>query len=302
MASFMKKIISFFVRQYWNLFSTHKWYILYREGDGDAWKRLNHKGNVSRADPFIVSSHGVDYVFYEEFNIHERHGYIGVGQIDRKNASLINNKILLKENYHLSFPFIFQFDGNYYLIPESSSNNTIDLYKFITFPYKLEKVKTLLSNINAVDSILYHSNNVWWLITSVSDNDGVERSTTSLYSAVNFLSDKFIPHQKNPFPLGSRFARGAGSILERNGKSYRVSQDCSSRYGFKVDFSEIVELNNLEYSVQAEFSIYPPKGYIAFHTYNEANGVAVADGKVIVMSPSVLMINMYKAIKYKITS
>ena len=44
-------------------------------------------------------------------------------------------------------------DSELYIMPESSSNNTIDLYKCIDFPYKWKK-KTLIDNILAVDSNL----------------------------------------------------------------------------------------------------------------------------------------------------
>ena len=38
------------------------------------------------------------------------------------NSKLINIQDILVKNYHLSYPFIYKFKKNYYLIPETHEN------------------------------------------------------------------------------------------------------------------------------------------------------------------------------------
>ena len=159
-------MFSFFKKIYWNVFSTHQWFILYRDNGDGKWIRLKQPIDVSRADAFVVMENGKVYIFFEEFKIEERHGYLCVGELNKTKQSLDNVRVVLEKKYHLSFPNVFKYQDKYYMIPESHENNSIELYEFVDFPYKLKKTRDLISNVNAVDSVFLQKDNLCYLFTN----------------------------------------------------------------------------------------------------------------------------------------
>ena len=160
MFNIIKKIIE-------NLFKTHQWCILIKKSNESVWVRLKQPKDVSRADPFIVYKDGKYYIFFEEFDIKKRHGYLCAGEYCQNCNEIKNIRVILNEKYHLSFPNVFLYKNEYYMIPESSENKTIDLYKFINFPYNLVKIKTLINNISAADNVLLFKDQKVYLFTSL---------------------------------------------------------------------------------------------------------------------------------------
>ena len=296
-------MFNFFKKLYWIIFSTHQWFILYKNKDSDKWIRLKQPKNVSRADSFIVYENGRYYIFFEEFDIKKRHGYLCVGELDQSNNTLKNVKSILKKDYHLSFPNVFKYKDKYYMIPESHANNSVDLYEFIDFPYKLQKVKTLLKG-NYADSVLLNYKNNWFLFTNKSEEkNDLHSKNLSIFISNDFLNEEFKEYHNNPVVTDQTYARMGGQFFTQNNKLYRVSQDCKKRYGYKINIMEVMKLNQTEYQEKCVKMLYPPKGYIAFHTLNSAKDIEVADGKVIVMNIKTFFIgimNLFRIIFKKI--
>ena len=179
------------------------------------------------ADPFLIEHNEEIYVFFEiekwiNKKINKVKGVIGV-------AKLSNNKLhylgtVLEENFHLSFPFILKYNNNIFMLPESSENKTLCLYKNISFPFKWEKHKVLLEG-NFVDSILFFENDQWKLIV-LEDN-----KFTNLYVASS-LDEEFI-FSKTLYINNKAIGRNGGYV-----KGFRVVQDCSIKYGEKIYFLE----------------------------------------------------------------
>ena len=277
MSNILKKI-------YWIIFSTHQWYILYRKKGTKKWIKINQPKNISRADTFVVYENNKYYIFFEEFDMKKRHGYLCVGELNQEKNSLDNVKVILKKDYHLSFPNVFKFNDKYYMMPESHANNEIALYEFEEFPYKLKKVKTLLKG-NYADSVLLEYKNKWYLFTNKSENeDDLHANNLSIFLSENLLNNNFKEYHNNPVVTDSEFARMGGQFIKEKNKLYRVSQDCKIRYGYKINIMEVEKLNEKEYKERCIKIIYPPKGYIAFHTLNNAKDIEVADGKIAVIN------------------
>ncbi|NQY09674.1 MAG: hypothetical protein HRT71_09195 [Flavobacteriales bacterium] len=74
---------------------------------------------------------------------------------------------ILEKDYHLSYPFVFEGDGTYYVIPEGKVNNNIELYKCLQFPFKWELEKVIMDDIAAIDTTVHFENGKYWLFTSV---------------------------------------------------------------------------------------------------------------------------------------
>jgi hypothetical protein len=295
-------MFNFFKKIYWIIFSTHQWFILYKQKDNKEWIRLKQPKNVSRADSFVVYEKDKYYIFFEEFDIEQRKGCLCVGELNQANNTLDNVEIILKKDYHLSFPNVFKYEDKYYMMPESHANNTIDLYEFIDFPYKLKKVKTLLRG-NYADSVLLNYENNWFLFANKSENENDLHSKNLSIFQSNSIFEDFKEFHKNPVITNNEFSRMGGQFFTQNNKLYRVSQDCKKRYGYKINIIEVVRLNKTEYEEKCIKMIYPPKGYIAFHTLNSAKNIEVADGKVIIINIKTILngvVNLYKVFKRKI--
>ena len=263
--------------------STHQWVILVRLPNC-SFIRLKQPRNVSRADPFVVKCKNENkiFIFFEEFDIEIRHGYLCVGELDYKNRKLVNVQTILKCDYHLSFPNVFRYQDKYYMIPESSKNFSIDLYVFTDFPYKVKKIKTLLRGISAADTVFYEKDGYCYILSSIKTEAGdLHSKNLSLFYSDNLLHGEFKPHPMNPISTSAEFSRNAGSIFKLENDLYRVSQNCSLIYGSNVNLMRIKKFSEVEYEEILIGKIYPPHGYIAFHTYNELNGILVADAKLI---------------------
>jgi hypothetical protein len=233
------------------------------------------------ADPFIIKKDNRTFIFFEEYIYSKGKGDISVLEIDSENRSSTAVTVLDKP-YHLSYPFLYIWENEIYMIPETSGNRTIELYKAVEFPYKWELVKVLIDDINAVDATIIHYNNKFWMFANVF----IEGSS-SLDELHIFFSDHLLgewkPHQMNPVVSNASSARPAGNIFLKEGKLIRPSQDCSFSYGYSVKFNEIVELTEEAYNEQLLSEMKPNwlKNNKGTHTYNFNEDYEIIDGKIV---------------------
>jgi len=268
-----------------SMFYSCQWTLLFGLGDGvprsfRTFKKLVPPRNRFWADPFVVHRSGRYYVFIEEFDYAQDKGHISMLTID-ENGDHTEPVKVLEQPYHLSYPFVFEWDSNTYMIPESAENRRVEVYRCTEFPRKWEFHKVLMEGIAAFDSTLLQYQGKWWLFANVPENDGATGSDELfLYYADDPLVDEWRPHPKNPVVSDIRRARPAGRIFERDGILYRPSQDCSTRYGYGLKINHILELSETEYREKEVDSIEPKwdKHIIGVHTFNHAGRLTVIDG------------------------
>ena len=95
------------------------------------------------ADPFLVKEAETWNLFFEVYNNDTRQGDLAVAT--SKNTWIWHyEKVILDEPFHLSYPYVFKSEDEYYLIPESFEDNSIRLYKADQFPTHWSYVKTLV--------------------------------------------------------------------------------------------------------------------------------------------------------------
>ena len=201
------------------------------------------------ADPFIVNENGVWYMFFEAFNSTTNNGEIGCAT-SSNGFKWDYQKIVLKESFHLSYPYVFKWNGHYYMIPESYQANSIRLYKATSFPDTWSLESTLISGGPFVDTNIMRFNNKWWLFTSTSD------STLLLYYSDTLLGPWTAHHQNPIVSSNPKIARTGGRMTQYNGKMYRYAQDDSSSYGNRLRVFEINELTTTTFQ-ETEISESP---------------------------------------------
>lgn len=187
---------------------------------------------------------------------------------------------VLEKPYHLSYPFVFEWDGKVYMVPKSRANKTIDLYECVEFPYRWRFTKTLIANISAVDLTLLHHAGKWWLFTAVSENEAAAPNVELfLFYSDDLLDGQWTSHPRNPIVSDARSARPAGSLLLESGKLFRPSQNCTETYGHGFDLNEITVLSELDYCERRTISVRPDwdRGILATHTYAHQGSLTVID-------------------------
>lgn len=290
--SFLKLFIPLFWqklrRKCWKLFNYEQWIMLYAFGKQDApstsvyrYKQILPPGDRYWADPCVVYENGKHYIFFEEviYDKKGEKGHLCVSEISR-DGTLTPPVEILKRPYHLSYPFVFKHEGQYYLIPESEANNTVEIYQAAEFPHKWEFKMNLMEGLKAVDPTLYYKDNRFWLFVNIMEMEGASYSEELfLFSSDTLLSRDWKAHPQNPIVSDVRSARPAGKIFEHEGKLYRPSQDCAGRYGYATVISEITTWNDKVYREQKVSGITPSwdDKVLATHTLSFEKGLTMID-------------------------
>jgi hypothetical protein len=261
-----------------------KWNIAYKFSEN--WKDFNlsnlikipNPDNRYFADPFIWKEGQVYYCFVEDFNINLNRACISVFEISSEGYKFIGE--VLKENFHLSYPFIFKSDGQLYMCPETHEINEIRIYKCKNFPLEWELEKTLMKNISAVDTSIFFRENQWWLLTNMCSakiNDFTNE--LHIYSSDHFLKNNWIPHENNPVIIDTLKGRNGGLIID-DLDIYRVFQRQGFNiYGEAIGLAKILKLNKTYYKEDDKFKIEPNffSNIHGTHTFNYHKGLLVID-------------------------
>lgn len=197
------------------------------------------------ADPFMIRDKDTWYMFFEVLNSFNNKGEIGLAT---SNDGLHWNyqQIVIKEQFHLSYPYIFNFQNEYYMIPESYEANSIRLYKAVDFPTKWEFVKTLIDGKDYVDSSVFNFHEMWWMFTSSSQSDILR-----LYYSDDLMG-QWIEHPQSPIIKDNlNIARPGGRVVVCDRKIFRYTQDDEHLYGNQVRAFEITDLTTTTYEEKA---------------------------------------------------
>jgi len=229
------------------------------------------------ADPFPVHTKEQDFLFFEECLNSESRGHLCVAAID-KSGLKEDPRVILSRGYHLSYPFVFSWEGERYLIPESREANRIDVYRFDSFPYNVSYYKTIMDNVDAVDATLFERDGRWWMFVGIAQPGTQNVDELFLFSADNPFGP-WVSHPKNPIKSDVRAARPAGMVSMRQGKYYRPAQDCSQSYGYAIRLQEIKVLSETDYAEEEVMTICPDwsSDLLGTHTLNAAGSLSVID-------------------------
>jgi hypothetical protein len=209
-----------------------------------------HVSDVSAryvADPFMVQASNLWYLFFEvmEEDRQTGKGLIGLAT-SKTGADWTYERIVLDEPFHLSYPYVFEWAGEYYMTPESCHTNSVRLYRAAPFPYCWVYVTTLVKGHEFVDPSTVHFNNRWWLFTSLGTPPRRAERLHLFYA--NDLLGPWTEHPSSPVIDGdAHIARPGGRLLVRGNHVIRYAQDCVPIYGRQVRAFEITVLTPTAY-------------------------------------------------------
>lgn len=230
------------------------------------------------ADPFVVEREGRRWLFVEDYSYVRKAGVIGCGEITA-NGDFVYSGPVLSSTGHLSYPMV-AFDGQEALmVPESSEEGCVRVYRATAFPQQWELIAQPYAGV-AVDTSIWQQNERWWFFTTVREPRG--RADMLMLFHADAIDGEWVPHPMNPISQDVRSVRGAGGLYVDDGRLVRPSQDGSRGYGYSFTLNEITTLSVTDYVERPCVSIEPDwdPHLLGTHTYNRVEGVEVTDGKV----------------------
>ncbi len=253
---------------------------VWKAGDlsGPKWQVLPDPGNRFFADPFPITWMGRTFVFFEDLDHRVGKGIISAVEFD--GAGPVGGVIpVLEEAWHLSYPFLIEHDEQLWMIPESSANRDVALYRCVRFPDKWERHCTLLSGLELGDATITRHNGLHYLFGAWRDGAGGYSDTLAIFYAGDLMGP-WLPHESNPVLIDRASARPAGNFVTMNGQLWRPVQDCAYGYGAGLGLAEVLELTPTTFRQIVRHSIRPGPAWPwrKLHTLNRSGRLEVIDG------------------------
>jgi hypothetical protein len=196
------------------------------------------------ADPFMVRGENGDWhLFFEVLNERRNKGEIGYAT-SRDGHQWRYGSIVLRDRHHLSYPYMFSWECDFYMIPECGDSGCIRIFRATAFPKRWEVVSTIAKGDKrapVVDPSVFRHGGLWYLFSY-----GKNRSLHLFWSEE--LPGIWHEHPMSPVVTGSpQFARPGGRVIADGGSIYRYAQDETPHYGSKVWAFRITELTPTTY-------------------------------------------------------
>ena len=265
------------------------WFVGWRQADADrisqtlraptsGWTRLPDDGARFYADPFVFRKDERTWLFLEEFPYAVGKALISVVELG-PDGPLGTPRPIIERSYHLSYPFVFERDGEIWMLPETSAAHRVELLRATKFPDAWETAAILIESKDVADATIVEHDNRLWLFGSQSENDESSWDALHIWHAATLTGD-WQPHERNPVLIDAGSARPAGAFFRRNGELWRPAQDCTRGYGSGLTLARITKLNEQRFSQEVQTVLYPDAAWpgIGLHTLNWSAGFEVVDG------------------------
>jgi hypothetical protein len=177
---------------------------------------------VFLADPFFVKEKGVFYLFFEHKKTKTNADVGLLTSNDGKNYQYKGT--VLTQKFHLSYPQVFKYKSNFYMVPESKQANAVLLYKAYDFPYDWRVYDTLIANVQLKDPSIYVSDSLNIMVASD------DKLNMYVYQA-NSLFGKWKLHKKPIAMIGTEARAGGRFFADKKGLILPI-QNCTDGYGY----------------------------------------------------------------------
>ncbi len=194
------------------------------------------------ADPFMLLVDSLWHMFFEVMNNANGLGEIGHA-VSPDALTWQYRQIVLREPFHLSYPHVFRWNDDFFMVAETLGANAVRLYRATRFPHQWQCVNNILPGAQADPSIFFFENK-WWLFTCPTP---YQHDSLRLYFADDPLSS-WTEHPSSPLITGNKsIARPGGRVQILDGRPVRFTQDCVPIYGKQVRAFAIDELTTTTY-------------------------------------------------------
>lgn len=275
------QMLKYFWLCFWRKVSYH-WKYLFRQEDWNVGYYFNTNSNEIHwlkppksdyfADPFVISDDNDTYLFFEWFSNKNGKADLAVAK-KSENFEIYHKTSRFPE--HRSYPYMFDYQGQIYCIPEANKTNKVSMYRFendkLTFDCDLLQGRF-------VDTTLFIHDGKFYLFTTPQ-----RHPHTHLFVFVaDDLRGPYRPHYNNPVKVDCSDSRMAGKIQNIDGELVRPAQNSTSHYGSSITLNKIVQLNEYQYIEEMIKEIKPDLRWTynqGIHTINSDGEMTVFDAK-----------------------
>ena len=130
-------------------FRRGEWLVAYRSLSGEGWppwrsaspfRLLASPPGRWLADPFLLERGGRHILLVEDFV--EARGKAVISWLELgPEGPRGDPQTALEREYHLSYPFVFEWEDDVYMIPESTASRRVELYRAESFPDRWKLVR-----------------------------------------------------------------------------------------------------------------------------------------------------------------
>ena len=226
------------------------------------------------ADPFLIEYEGTTYVFVENYGYLSHRGTIAYAKITENGPS--RWKTVIREKYHMSYPYLVKYGDDVYMIPETSEIGELCVYKAVSFPNKWEKMKVLRDCEKIADTTFFeYQQKLYALTYDVAD---LQNPKWKLLDVNDSKNDRVLPNDD----IDKK--RPAGCFFKIGEQTYRPAQNCEKMYGEALVFYKC-NAEGMDYSEELIQEVRPEdifvdqriKGIKGLHTYNFTENYEVID-------------------------
>lgn len=246
------------------------------------------------ADPFGLWRDERLHVFVEAYDYRDRVGWIETLTFDAE-LRLIDRRPALKEPWHLSYPFVFEADGETWMLPEAHRSGKLTLYRAEEFPHRWTPAAEIALDAVAIDATPLFHDGRWWLFYTPAGTRAEKVSALHVAHAER-LTGPWTPHPGNPVRFDAGSARPGGRPMLIDGAIVLPVQDCRRTYGGAVRALTITRLTPEVFVAEAGEPLPPPPAFApwraGWHTLSGAGEITLIDAKRVHLSPATLLLDI----------
>lgn len=231
------------------------------------------------ADPFLFDYQGDTYLFAEYFSYKLGRGVISVAKYDSIINRFSDFTEIIRESYHLSYPVVFTYNNQIYMMPECAESHGLFFYRAVEFPVKWEKISVIDKEIKLADTTPFQIGKDLYALSLRQEESSSDGELVLMkYDGTVFQTLRCISKDMSN-------ARPGGNVINYNNTLIRVSQNCEKDYGKAVNFITVKDVLG-DYHEELLFQLTPdlisvtnaahPDG---IHTYNSSQLFEIVDLK-----------------------
>lgn len=203
------------------------------------------------ADPFVAFDGDTYHLFFEVFYTESPQPPVtaDIGHaVSDDGLNWEYDQIALDDPYHLAYPHVFQWDGEWYMTPDKATYKyggipEFRIYRGDPFPTNWTLEKRSGINEHFGDPTPVRVDGRWYLFSV--EQEGVQG--TRLHYADSLLADEWTEHPASPVFEAARNFRPAGRPVVYDDHLHLFIQDVERTYGDKVRCYRVETLTEAEY-------------------------------------------------------
>lgn len=262
-----------------------KWAVAYRKKSSEfldvskSFRMIKDSYKGFYADPFLFDFKGDTYLFVEFFDNRLYRGVISYSKYNKEKGEFDSFKEIIRENFHLSYPLVFEFENEIYMMPEANESNSLYIYKAKDFPEVWEKHAVLMNGVKLVDTTPFVFNGKLYALTKRNENPQAPMMLLIIDT------EEWRVLQSEDVTDDVSISRPGGNAFQIDDQYYIVTQDCKEEYGKVLNILSFSIENDMQFCysllkrIEPDSVIIDEKKAVGIHTYNFSKELEVIDFK-----------------------